>query len=285
MYADVRHPFPLSSAEPAPWFAAPFVPTGVVSQPSGTIGAVEHAFHDYFPSESPFSSTRSTQPVVQEPAYQGPFTRPFNFLQGPMALPHNGYQYTGFPPAAPDTFQLVPNTWPISPNPVDLPPLLTLPHPPIAEGGASTPRKFKVTSGSHDAPLPESHRKRRGTRRHVEGLENISGALNPSTLQQVSSVSHTGRTRVGYKLDSKKFGLSRDVFICGERLVQGHPQRGINDIFELGDEGLCGAAFVTEPTMWRHIDTAISHVGKGECTMCGRMYAIRKDGCRRHASK
>jgi hypothetical protein len=180
----------------------------------------------------------------------------------------------------------VPNAQPIYPNPVKLPVFLI---PPIAKGQASTPQKTRAARGSKTAPplaSPESHRKRRGTWQHVKGLEKLPGALNPSKLETIFCNSRDGGTVTGYILARERFGLTKDVFVCGERLTSGYSQRGRSDVLELGDKTLCGTVFVSEHALWRHARTAISHIGKTKpCEKCGGMYAARKDSYDRHVSK
>ena len=257
------------------------------------------------------STTSSKQPAMQpidESAFQAPITLPFNVFLGSMALVHPEYAYPTLP------FSVAVSIPPLILAPVpepalDAPPiapitedLLPLPFPsrsstPPSQVQTSTPKKSKATSRKRkrdttpdvqEAPplaCEKSHRKRRRTWRHVEGLERLSGELNPSTLEKVFFSLNTGSTAMGYKLDTGRFDLSKEVFICGERLRQGCSQRGTSDILELGDKGLCGMVFMAEQSLRRHLQTTLSHVGKRPCQNCGSMYALRKDGYDRHVSK
>jgi hypothetical protein len=266
-------------------------------------------------SNSRSSSTLTTpvkqpvQPVVQpidEPAFQAPIPLPFNLFLGSMALVHHDYAYTAFPFPVPVPIP------PLVPAPVSEPALDALsvasiteglllspppPHPltpevwtlaPKKSNAAVRKRKRETTPDDREAPplaCERSHRKRRRTWRHVEGLERLSGTLDLSTLEKVFFSLNTGYTAMGYKLDMGRFGLTKDVFVCGERLRQGCSQRGTSDVLELGDKGLCGMVFLAEQSLRRHLQTALSHVGKRPCQKCGGMYALRKDGYDRHVSK
>jgi hypothetical protein len=263
-------------------------------------------------STSPSSSTLTTpskQSVVQpidKPAFQAPTPIPFGVFVGSMALVHHEYAYTTFPfPVAVPIPQLAPAPVPepaldapfIAPiieNLLSSSPLLHQSTPevwtltPKKSKAASRKRKREATPDGQEAPplvCEKSHRKRRRTWRHVEGLERLPGELDPSTLEEVFFFLNTGTTATGYKLDMNRFSLTKDVFICGERLRQGCSQRGTSDILELGDKGLCGMVFLAEQSLRRHLQTALSHVGKRPCQKCGGMYALRKDGHDRHVSE
>jgi len=260
-------------------------------------------------SNSPSSSmlaTPSNQPVVQPingPAFQA---LPFNVFVGPVAFVHHDYAYTTFP------FSVAVPMPPLVPVPVpdlaldalsapsitgNLLPFSPLPRAPIPEVCTSAPktskaasrkRKRDTTPTNQEAPplaCENSHRKRRRTWRHVEGLERLSGTLDPSALEKIFFALNTGSTAMGYKLDMGQFGLTKDVFVCGERLRQGCSQRGTSDVLELGDRRLCGMVFLAEQSLRRHLQTALSHVGKRPCQKCGGLYALRKDGYDRHVSK
>jgi len=263
-------------------------------------------------SNSLSSSTLTTpikQLVVQpidKPAFHAPIPLPFNVFVGPLALIHHEYAYSTSPfpvtatisplipaPVAEPTLS-APSVAPItdallssSPPPRPPTPVLWVPAPRKSKT-ASRKRKREITPDDQEAPplaCQKSHRKRRRTWRHVEGLERLPGKLDPSTLDKVSFSLNTGNTGTGYKLDMERFGLTKHVFVCGERLRQGCSQRGTSDVLELGDDGLCGMVFVAEQSLRRHLQTALSHVGKRPCQKCGGMYALRKDGYERHASR
>ena len=262
-------------------------------------------------SNSPSSSMLTTprkEPVVQpidELAFQAPISFPCNVFVRPMALFPPECAYATFPISV--TTQLV--AAPVPETALDAlfvtastENLLTSSTPPrlptpIPEVWAPIPKKTRVANrkrqrdttpdGQEAPPLAceKSHRKRRRTWRHVEGLERLSGTLDPTTLEKLFFTLNTGSTAMGYKLDMGRFGLTKDVFICGERLRQGCSQRGTSDILELGDKGLCGMVFLAEQSLRRHLQTALSHVGKRPCQKCGSMYALRKDGYDRHVSE
>ena len=259
-------------------------------------------------TSSSILTTPRKEPVVQptdELAFQAPIPLPFNLFSDPMTgLPHD-YACATFP---------FPVAAPLVPAPVPEPALdaiyatastenlLTSSTPPrlptpIPEVWAPIPKKNRVanrkrqrdtTPDDQEAPplaCEKSHRKRRRTWRHVEGLERLSGTLDPTTLEKLFFTLNTGSTAMGYKLDMGRFSLTKDVFICGERLRQGCSQRGTSDVLELGDKGLCGMVFLAEQSLRRHLQTALSHVGKRPCQKCGSMYALRKDGYDRHVSE
>ena len=265
-------------------------------------------------SNSPSSSmltTPSRQPLVQpidESAFQAPIPLPFNVFMGPVALVHHDYAYTAFPfpvaiPIPPYVPTPVPEPAPDVPSVAAITeePLLTSsppPRPPTPEVWVPAPKKSRAANrkrkrdttpdDQEEAPplaCEKSHRKRRRTWRHVEGLERLSATLDPSTLDKVFFTLNTGSTATGYQLNKGRFGLTKDVFVCGERLRQGCSQRGTSDILELGDKRLCGMVFLAEQSLRRHLQTALSHVGKRPCQKCGSMYALRKDGYDRHVSE
>jgi len=280
-----------------------FSPNGELPQLDATSSPISNS-----PSSS-MLTTPSRQPLVQpidESAFQAPISLPFNVFMGPVALLHHDYAYSAFP------FPVAVPIPPFVPAPVPEPALDALsaaaiaenlltasppPRPPTPEVCVSVPtksraanrkRKRDTTPDDLEAPplaCEKSHRKRRRTWRHVEGLERLSGTLNPTTLEKVFFTLNTGSTATGYKLDTGRFGLTKDVFVCGEHLRQGCSQRGTSDILELGDKRLCGMVFLAEQSLRRHLQTALSHVGKKPCQKCGCMYALRKDGYDRHVSK
>lgn len=263
-------------------------------------------------SNSPSSSTLTTpvkQPVVQPiemPAFQAPIPLPFNVFVGPVALVHHEYAYSTFPfhvaaPVSPfipasvaeptlnaaSVAPIADNLLPSPPPPRPQTPVVWMPTQKKSRT-VSRKRRRDVTPDDQEAPplaCEKSHRKRRRTWRHVEGLERLSGELDLSALEMVSFSLNTGSTATGYKLDMEQFGLTKHVFVCGERLRQGCSQRGTSDVLELGDNGLCGMVFMAEQSLRRHLQTSLSHVGKRPCQKCGGMYALRKDGYERHASR
>lgn len=250
-------------------------------------------------------TTPSKQSVVQasdEPALYAPISLPFNGFVGSTALVRHEYTYTFIPcsvalilPApAPEQVLDAPSIVPITEI---LLPSSPPPRPPTPEVSTSVPkrskaasrkRKLDTTLDDQEAPplaCEKSHRKRRRTWRHVEGLERLPGRLEPSTLEKVHFSLNAGGIATGYKLDMERFGLTKDVFVCGERLRQGCSQRGTSDILELGDKELCGMVFLAEQSLRRHLRTSLSHVGRRPCQKCGGMYTLRRDGYDRHVSK
>lgn len=247
-------------------------------------------------------TTPSKQPVVQtsdEPALHAPISLPFDEFVGSMALVHHEFADTTIPcsvalilPAStPEPVLDTPSIAPITEILLSSSPP---PRPPTPEVSTSAPktashkRKRDATPDDQEAPplaCERSHRKRRRTWRHVEGLERLPGELDPSTLEKVIFSLNAGGTATGYKLDMERFGLTKDVFVCGERLRQGCSQRGTSDILELGDKELCGMVFLAEQSLRRHLQTSLSHVGRRPCQKCGGMYTLRRDGYDRHVSK
>lgn len=264
------------------------------------------------PSTSDSPSSMLTTPrkelVVQpnEPPFYAQIPHPFNIFMGPVAFVRNDYASVAnllsvtapmhpLPPALvpePTLDDLYITT--ITENLLTSSPPPCLPTPevlvpvPKKSRAANRKRQRETTPDDQEAPplaCEKSHRKRRRTWRHVEGLERLSGSLDPTTLEKIYFTLNTGSTAMGYKLDMGRFGLTKDVLVCGERLRQGCSQRGTSDILELGDKGLCGMVFLAEQSLRRHLQTALSHVGKRPCQKCGSMYALRKDGYDRHVSK
>ena len=254
---------------------------------------------------SPMLPTPRKELVTQQtdgPPFYAQIPHPFNL----MAPVHNDYACMAYPrsvatPMPPLLAALVPeptlddlrittiteNLLPSSPPPRLPTPEVWLPAPKKSRAANRKRQRDTTPEGEEAPPLAceKSHRKRRRTWRHVEGLERLSSSLDPTTLEKVYFTLNTGSTATGYKLDRGRFGLTKDVFVCGERLRQGCSQRGTSDILELGDKGLCGMVFLAEQSLRRHLQTALSHVGKRPCQKCGSMYALRKDGYDRHVSK